>query len=117
MIGESLLIEDSFVNLLLGHLAPGDAVVGIGGDGQLLGAVIDGEEDVVSWAKACCGEEAIDGGLPREGRPMTVGKELRGKAVIRGFIEHEGEVVNAFGRISARASWFKIGVSHDQLRC
>ena len=33
MIGESLLIVDAFLNLLLGHLATGDAVVGIGGTG------------------------------------------------------------------------------------
>ncbi|OMG71514.1 hypothetical protein BW685_20575 [Burkholderia ubonensis] len=65
--------------------------------------------------KACGGEEAIDGALPREGRTfMVVGQELRGKAIVRGFFQHEREVVDAFDRFSARAPWFKIGISHDQ---
>ncbi|MBU9491573.1 hypothetical protein FEP63_05252 [Burkholderia multivorans] len=73
--GELLLVTDAIQNLLFGHLAIGDAVVVIGGDGQLLGAVIDGEEHMVAGHKAGGGEQAIDGALPREGWAVTVGKE------------------------------------------
>ncbi len=73
--GELLLVTDAIQNLLLGHVAIGDPVVVIGRDGQLLGAVIDGEEHMVAGHKACGGEQAIDGALPREGWPVTVGKE------------------------------------------
>ncbi|WP_230945522.1 hypothetical protein [Burkholderia pseudomultivorans] len=44
MSGELFVVVDAVLNLLFGHVAIGDAVVVIGGDGQLLEAVIDGEQ-------------------------------------------------------------------------
>ncbi|KWN03837.1 hypothetical protein WT83_32045 [Burkholderia territorii] len=59
--GGSFVVVDAFLNLLFGHLAIGDPVVVIGGDGQLLGAVIDGKEHPASGSKTGYGEQAIDG--------------------------------------------------------
>ncbi|KVQ00227.1 hypothetical protein WJ95_28455 [Burkholderia ubonensis] len=67
-----MVVADAVLYLLFDHLAIADPVVVIGGDGQLLGAVIDGEQHMVAGHKAGGGEQAIDGDLPWEGWPVMV---------------------------------------------
>jgi hypothetical protein len=89
------------------YVLASNPVVIVGCDGDVAVAVIDAEQDLLSGQEARAFEHRVGNLHPREGRVSLM-------FVCAVCFKRNG---NARGAFAASATWFNIGVSHDQLLC